>query len=260
MFAALERGELLVALPELLLNPRLQPAAYRPIFARFGRLHVPDFLQPQHANALQAQLLRLSSWHRSVHVDAGSDIDVPVEEWEELSPPERALIEQGIHDRAGRAFQYVFDTVRVREKALDDGGEPALAAAMKLVNSAAFLGFVRTLTGDDRPVFGDAMFTRYLPGHFLTAHDDEAEEGTRLYAYVLNLTPSWRADWGGLLLFLDEEDHVEEGYVPAFNALNIFRVPQRHAVSFVTPFAQGPRLSVTGWIRSRVPDWRRKRS
>ena len=87
----------------------------------------------------------------------------------------------------------------------------------------------------------------------LTAHDDVAPGKHRLYAYVLNLTARWRADWGGILMFLDEEDHVAEGYTPAFNALNIFRVPQRHAVSMVAPFAGEPRISITGWIRSEAP-------
>lgn len=52
-------------------------------------------------------------------------------------------------------------------------------------------------------------------------------------------------------MFLDEDGHVAEGYVPAFNALNIFSVPQTHAVSMVTRFAQFPRLSVTGWIHDK---------
>ena len=248
----LNRGGWLVAgVPELSLDPRLQPAAYRPIFARYGRLHVPGFLRREHAQALESRIVKLRSWHRSVHMAAGENADIPVADWEALQPGELAEVEHSIHDRARQGFQYVFDTVRLRRGELDPGKEPVLAAAAKLVNSAGFLKFVRTLTGDDRAVSADAMLTRYLPGHFLTAHDDEAEGKTRLYAYVLNLTSQWRADWGGLLLFLGDEDHVEEGYVPAFNALNIFRVPQRHAVSFVTPFAEAPRLSVTGWIRSR---------
>ena len=70
---------------------------------------------------------------------------------------------------------------------------------------------------------------------------------------MLNLTPDWRTDWGGLLAFIDEDGHVAEAYRPSYNALNIFRVPQRHAVSFVAPFAGAPRLSITGWIRDAVP-------
>lgn len=60
----------------------------------------------------------------------------------------------------------------------------------------------------------------------------------------------WRADWGGLLLFQDADGHVSEGYVPKLNALNLFAVPQTHAVSQVASFVTASRLSITGWIRS----------
>jgi Rps23 Pro-64 3,4-dihydroxylase Tpa1-like proline 4-hydroxylase len=38
--------------------------------------------------------------------------------------------------------------------------------------------------------------------------------------------------------------------VPAFNALNVFRVPALHSVSTVAPFVSAARLSLTGWLRS----------
>jgi SM-20-related protein len=95
----------------------------------------------------------------------------------------------------------------------------------------------------------DAQATRYERGHYLTQHDDSAAEKGRLYAFVLNLTPHWRTDWGGLLNFIDADGHVAEAYAPAWNAINLFRVPQPHAVSCVAPFAGAPRLSITGWVR-----------
>ncbi len=70
---------------------------------------------------------------------------------------------------------------------------------------------------------------------------------------MLNLTPRWRADWGGLLLFTDEDGHVAEGYTPAFDALNLLRTPPPHRVSGVASFAPAPRLSITGWVRSKRP-------
>ncbi len=53
---------------------------------------------------------------------------------------------------------------------------------------------------------------------------------------MLNMTPNWRLDWGGALLFLDWSGHVAEGYAPAFNALNIFTVPQPHLMELVSPY------------------------
>jgi hypothetical protein len=47
-----------------------------------------------------------------------------------------------------------------------------------------------------------------------------------------------------LLLFGDLHGNVEDGYTPAFNALNPFKVPQLHLESQVTPFAHRPRHRV----------------
>jgi Rps23 Pro-64 3,4-dihydroxylase Tpa1-like proline 4-hydroxylase len=33
--------------------------------------------------------------------------------------------------------------------------------------------------------------------------------------------------------------------------MNIFRVPQLHAVSYVAPFARADRYSITGWLREQ---------
>jgi SM-20-related protein len=52
-------------------------------------------------------------------------------------------------------------------------------------------------------------------------------EGWRV-AYVLNLTREWQPQWGGYLLFHDEDGDVIAGYKPRFDALNLFAVPQAH--------------------------------
>ena len=39
--------------------------------------------------------------------------------------------------------------------------------------------------------------------------------------------------------------------VPHFNLLNLFAVGQPHGVSQVATYAPRPRISVTGWLRSR---------
>lgn len=241
---------------EARIDPGLDADAMRPVLARFGRLHVPDLLTGDTAVAWHEVLSNSAAWRRALHAGGGQDVDIPVDELEELSSAERERIERLSHENAGDELRYLFDAVRIDDE-LSKGRtvDPKLEAVWRFLNGPEFLHFARRLTGDERCAYVSAMATRYLPGHFLTAHHDEAPGEERLYAYVLNLTARWRADWGGLLLFLDDEDHVEEGYVPAWNALNIFRVPARHAVSMVAPFAKTPRLSITGWIRSAPPPW-----
>src|SRR5205823_9807981 len=79
----------------------------------------------------------------------------------------------------------------------------------------------------------------------LAVHDDGLTN--RSTAYVLNMTPEWKPDWGGALQFYDRDDHIEEGYLPTFNALNLFRVPKRHSVTQVASFG-GLRYSISGWF------------
>lgn len=235
----------------LRLNRALRPDVYRPVFKAHRRLHIPSILDPGSARLLHETVSGSGDWTRSIHLEAGKDVDIRVDELEALAAEERARFETTLVNSSTDSLKYVFDTVRVSSEL--DGGRPvtaAMRAVHDFVNGRPFLDFIRRLTGDERVAFADVMATRYLSGHFATAHGDELADQRRLYAYVLNLTPQWRADWGGVLMFLDEDGHVAEGYVPRFNALNVFAVPQTHAVSLVSPLARAPRLSVTGWVHA----------
>ena len=235
----------------LRLNGTLQPEAYQPVFRAHRRLHIPDILQPASAAALHAKLETSADWTRSFHVEGGRDVDIRVDELEALSPQERAEFEQTQIGSSTDGVTYVFDSIRITA-GLQDGraGAADLRAVQAFVNGPEFLDFMIRLTGDDRIAFADVMATRYLRGHFATAHEDALPSQRRLYAYVLNLTPQWWADWGGVLMFHDQDGHIAEGYVPRFNALNVFAVPQMHSVSMVSRLAQAPRHSITGWLHA----------
>jgi Rps23 Pro-64 3,4-dihydroxylase Tpa1-like proline 4-hydroxylase len=119
------------------------------------------------------------------------------------------------------------------------------------MSSPDVVALLRRITDKPAIAFADAQATAYGPGHFLTAHDDEIAGKERHAAYVFNLTPVWRVDWGGLLLFHGVDGHIDRGFAPSFNALNIFAVPQPHSVSMVAPYAANRRYSITGWLRGR---------
>lgn len=235
------------------IDPSLKPSSMAAAFRQFGRIHIPGFLKPTSAELLHKALATEDQWLCST-MGSGQTIDVPIEQLEAFAPDQALRFIQLAHAEARDGFHYMFDNLRISD--LADHEQPLaaeFAAAYAFLNSPAFLTFVRALTDDTRPNYVDAQATRYDRGHYLTQHDDLAEGKGRLYAYVLNLTPHWRTDWGGLLNFIDPDGHVAEAYSPAWNALNLFRVPQPHAVSCVAPFAGAPRLSITGWVRQIDP-------
>ncbi len=239
--------------PVVAIDPGLEAAPLREAFARFGRIHIPGFLAEPSARTLHAALSAEREWMCST-MGGGQSIDIPVEQLEALPADQAARLISLAHAEARDGFHYMFDNLRISDRiGKSEPLNPVYRAAFDFLNGPDFLGFVRDLTGDARPARADAQATRYEAGHYLTDHDDKKPEAGRLYAYVLNLTPRWRTDWGGLLTFIDDDGHVAEAYTPAWNALNLFRVPQLHAVSFVAPFAGAPRLSITGWVRSAAP-------
>ena len=227
------------------LNPALDRRALAQAFRERGRVHIPGILTPQTAQRLYQVLEKETVW--TFTLNKGQDfLDI-----ENPPPAERYRLAAGAWERARSGFQYVFDNHRISRN-----GEPYrdpshyFARLIHFLNTPEFLSAMREITGLEAIAWSDAQATLYRPGDFLTLHDDRIGGHKRLAAYVLNLTPVWRPDFGGQLQFFDERGHVEEAYVPAFNALNIFRVPALHSVSQVALFG-GLRYSVTGWFHAR---------
>ena len=123
---------------------------------------------------------------------------------------------------------------------------------LEYLNAPDFLDLVREVTGIPEIVRADGQATFYAAQHYLGRHiDSHVAEGWRV-AYVLNVArEDWHPDWGGYLTFLDKDGDIVEGFRPRFNALNLFAVPQSHAVTYVPPFAPTGRYAITGWLRDR---------
>lgn len=227
--------------------------ALRETLAQRGRVQAQDFLRREDADALYACLERETDW-RTVFNHGERHVDLHAMQVTALDPRMPGVLAKAVSDGAAAGFQYVFDNFPIFDAARSGEAMPvALRAVHDLIAGDAFLASMRDLTGDSRIVFADMQATRYRPGHFLTDHNDSVEGKNRLYAYVLNLTRDWRPDWGGVLAFHDENGDIAFGLTPRFNTLNLFAVPQAHAVTMVAPFAPRPRYAITGWLRGTEP-------
>jgi SM-20-related protein len=231
------------------LSPDIDAARLDAEYARTGRVSIAPFLSPESAEALRAHLAAREDW--KLVMNAGANVyEMPKAAAAALSDAQRATLDRKLGESAVWGFQYRYESIRVPD---DPGARAAsgtlLDAFATFLSSASVLDMLRAVTGGTID-FADAQATAYGPGHFLTRHDDAVEGKHRQAAYVLGLSPQWRAEWGGLLLFHGAEDEIDHGFVPQFNALRLFRVPAQHSVSCVWPFAPQPRLSVTGWLRS----------
>ncbi|WP_374405909.1 2OG-Fe(II) oxygenase family protein [Pelagerythrobacter sp.] len=229
------------------LSPKDIAAAARR-YARDSRVRIADFLAPETARELH-DFLAGGEWWRTFN-QGERTWDLGPESLAALTPEQAAQLDSAIHQGARTGFQYVYETIRVSEDSSERASRAlAVDRLLDMLNDEAMLEVWRKLTGDQQVGFVDGQATRYLPGHFLTRHDDDVAGKNRVAAYVLNLCPEWQPEFGGLLQFHDAEGEVTSAMVPGFNVLNLFRVPQPHSVSVVAPFAPAPRYAITGWVR-----------
>lgn len=228
--------------------PPAEEAALAERLARGGRVQIPAFLETAAADALLEEARERTAF-QTVTTGSQGHVDLPAAWIESLTPDQKADFGKAVQESAAHRFQYLYDNHPIWD--LREAGQLSgrWAELLDFLNGEAFLDWARAFTGEDRIAFCDAQVTRYRRGHFLTAHDDDVEGKGRYFAYVLNLSPVWRIDWGGLLMFHGQDGHVAEAFTPSFGALNLLRVPAPHSVSQVALSAGDDRISVTGWLR-----------
>ena len=242
-----------MASPPIQLAANLDVATCRAEFARNGRVQLDPFLAEESAELLGDHLSHRGDW-REVINSGDKVFELDRDNQAKLGAEGRARLTNAVNEGARTGFQHIYESIRV-----SDEPEERMASGTVLDAFATFmsapetLDVLRAITGLGAAHFADAQATLYRPGDFLTAHRDDVEGKNRLAAYVLGLTPWWRTEWGGLLLFHEDDGDVSRGLTPRFNCLNIFKVPQTHSVSQVASYAGANRLSITGWLRSRAP-------
>jgi SM-20-related protein len=233
-----------------MLNPTMDVARAQAIFRGRGRLQIHDVLQRRAADLLVECLQDEVPWTLAMRRD-GKSMAMPLAEYQALDEPARRDLLTALALEARGQYGFAYETYPMIT-AVIEGRDPGLILhrVTEFLNTPEFIGFARTLTGFDAIRRVSAQATRYRAGHFLRRHDDAETDEGRLVAYVLNLTPGWNPDFGGMLHFIGEDQTVEETFYPWYNSLSVFRVPQQHFVSFVPPYVTASRYAITGWFRT----------
>ena len=236
-----------------MINNNLDFEGYRIDLARNTRVQIPDFLQLDAAERLRSCLQNEVPWTLAERSD-GLSKTIAAADYAAMDEQVRAEHLQKSYERAKTEFQFAYESYMMVRAAIE-GRDPSLIlhAILDFLNSEEFIGFARWLVNDPRITHVSAQATRYRAGHFLTRHEDKEKNEDRAYAYVIGLTKNWRADWGGLLQFEDNNGDVTQTLMPRWNSISLFKVPQSHIVSLVSPFATEDRLAITGWLLRPKP-------
>ncbi|WP_445355024.1 2OG-Fe(II) oxygenase [Microbulbifer sp. EKSA008] len=218
-------------------------------FLRSSVVQVPNFLHSQSASDIFSFLREQKEWNLSFN-KLGVHTDISFSDYCGWSADQKGMLNDIVWSQAGTEFQYLYKSIPIFDFcSRGSGQDKRFMSIFQLVNSESFLSLMRSVVGDNSIAFADVQATCFDRGHFLKEHDDGVSGKNRVAAYVINLTPNWNLDWGGVLHFYGKDGGAIKGLVPTFNAVNVFKVPQKHSVSYVAPFAPKSRYSITGWLR-----------
>lgn len=232
----------------LALNPDIDRETLARDYAASGRVRVYDLLA-EGAVELHDHLRAREDWIQVIHAP-----DMPMEfdrvQRQALGRDGYAPVDREVYERGRHGFQYRYEALRVPDVDEPQQDGDLLGPLASFLHDEAMLTLISDITGRRPDLFINGQATCYDSGDFLTGHDDDVVGENRMAAFVLGLTQRWRLEWGGLLLFHGERERTAEALAPRFNTLDLFRVPQQHSVSLVSPSAAFPRMAVTGWYRA----------
>ena len=241
-------------IPLFQISDRLDRAALAARFGRDRRVQIRDFLTEPAARTIHRVLSRETPWGLAWRAgDAGPHALRRAQAAAQTPAAMQSISAKIGAAMRGRDYAFVYAQYPLLTAVQENWAEhEALDLLMEHINAEPMMDLVRQVTGIPELVKADAQATLYAPNHFLAAHDDShVAEGWQV-AYVMNFcAEDWRPEWGGYLMFYDEDGDAVAGFRPRFNALNLFRVPQRHNVTYVPPFAPVGRYAITGWFRDR---------
>jgi len=227
-------------------NNDIDLSEFKNTFAENGKVRVNDVLPFENAAHLYQALSERFVFDNAMAID-GQNIVVSPDEWKALKDEQKKQTYFKLMENAakGNGFSYG------RKYITSDEPDDLIRSFYTVLNSEDVLNVMSDLTGVGELNYASMQVTRFIPGQFLTRHKDVVDAEGRKLAYVFNLSPEWHPDWGGLLQFFNEDGTTSESWTPNFNTLSLFTVENIHSVTYLTPFAKKPRLSITGWFGKR---------
>jgi len=227
------------------LHDDLDLAAIRRDYARDARTRIHHFLPVRIAEELAGYIATKVEFGQAFVLE-GRGRQATREQLNSLSEADSENLRRQVLEQASRGIGYWYGRHDVTESSPDP-----VRAFLRWLNDEETLNVVREITGVVELKRASAQITCFLPGDFLTRHNDVYGDQERRIAYAYYLSRSWHPDWGGLLQFFRQNGEPRDAWSPEFNALNLFDVTHVHSVTNVSAFAPGPRYAVSGWFKSR---------
>jgi len=218
-------------------------------FYECRRVNVSNFMEPNSAEKLYHELSTQTEWSTYFTSD-GRKYQAPADAQRNYSTDQqRELVGLAYQSARNGGTAYLYDEGHPTYS--EETTPTPISLFNKLVNGPRFREKLRFSSRGDAIVRVDARAFRLRARHFVSLRarpilESHPDRCVAWYSY--NLTPVWKAEWGGALEFRGKHAGDIAGYAPAFNCLTIAGCPQAHWFNAVSEAAYGNVYMIMGGI------------
>jgi hypothetical protein len=234
-------------------NPDVDELELCDVFKKSRRVRICNVLRQSSALALHKYLANQVLW-RPFITARGRVFTAPPH----LKTGSSRELEAKLLERAYEGAAHGFTSLHYADRlfpeevpaASRDGvltGGAALHDFEFFLNSSGFLNLIRRIAGLPEITRCEAIATRYRQSHFTsfrTCPPPTIHAEAICVECHFGFTLEWAPEWGGALSFRDDDPRIVRAYVPSFNVLDMFAIPQGHWIGTVSPFASCDRLAI----------------
>lgn len=203
------------------------------------------FLSNTAAQTLYGWLSRESSWGLTLS-DGERILGLAPDEYRSCTAIELRECTSVAYSAAQKGFSFIREELwvsmaHVAETTLRPN---PLQRIFALIQSASFAQYAAEVVGARSLKVVRVTIERYTGGHFFGFTTGAPADAT--VGFSIDLTDTWRAEWGGLLEFCNFVGCIDYGYLPEFNTLTLYDLSKSRAISLVTPLARRDRYAIVG--------------
>jgi Rps23 Pro-64 3,4-dihydroxylase Tpa1-like proline 4-hydroxylase len=211
-------------------------------FSNKKKLKISNFLNNNFSEILFKHILLEKNWTLSTGIDKNKYEKSTIKQNEKINSLQIKNVNNAF---SKNQFSYIF------YRSMNNINMSYIEFTLrKYLNSIEFINKLNEITNLGLTHLTTMFLSKYSSGSFLSPHSDK---GNGRLAFVINLTKFWKPQYGGNLHFLnDDRTEIIDTFVPEFNNLIFFHVPEEngipHYVSHVGSNVKLSRYAITGWF------------
>lgn len=200
----------------------------------FRHVQIDDFLKPDVAESVSSFLSYEAQYDSVYGVKSVAGRDTDEATWSRAPENDRLFFNEMLVGNEKKISRDLLSFIKLRQ----------------YFSSDAFCQYASAITGLTLPSSLDARVHLFREGHYLRQHSDRVK--SRRVAYILYLTPDWKAEFGGGLA-ITGKDGEETRILPRYNSLLMFDIftQKEHNIEPVLPASKGKaRVTMSAWLNS----------